>query len=168
MDRPDELTCHRCHKPLGYLVNDVFAMRCPSCQVFSQPGKGSRGVPADPEILRLQSNLERIDADFHSAKRPYMVRIGGSKASPGKDFDPTEPAADIQSWFAAAVIGVIALVAAFYGAFLIAAVLAALAVWLIRASASELARKRSAFERLTRRRDEARRETLAEIRRRLG
>lgn len=167
MDQPDELACHRCHKTLGYICNDVFAMLCPQCQVFSQPGQGSRSVPADPEVLRLQSRLGQIDRDFATAKTPYMARVGGSLTTPGKDFDPREPGAALDDWFAASVIGVTALVAAYYGFILIAAGLAGVCVWLIRASARSLDEKRSAFARLERQREEARREILAEIYRRL-
>ncbi len=168
MDRPEELTCHRCRKPLGYVANDVFAQRCPDCKVFSQPGKGSDGVPADPEVLRLQHQLGQIDRDFAMAKKPYMVRVGGSTTTPGKDFDPLEVGVEIGDWFAYAVIGVGALVAAFYGFFLAAAGLIALDAWLIRAAGRVLKEKRSAYIRLLEQRDAARQGVLDEIYRRLG
>lgn len=162
MDRPEELTCHRCHKAIGYLSGETVTQRCPACGVYSQPGKGSRGVPATARVMELERHLVQLDRDFEEGKRPFLIRTGGSRVSPGILVTPDQSSVGIGTLLTG-IFGMLALVLGFYGFILITMALLAAAACAYWMGDTSLKAKREGYERLKQNWLTQRRRALEEI-----
>lgn len=166
MDRPEELTCHRCGKAIGYLSGEAFTIRCSVCGVYSQPGKGSRGVPATVRVMELERHLAQLDRDFEEGKRPFLILTGVSRVSRGILVTPDQSSVGLGTLLTC-IFGMLALVLGFYGFILITLALLAAAACAYWMGDTELEAKREGYERLRRNWLAERRRALDEIYRQL-